>query len=51
VRLLARHHQTVRRQRTDFHHKTALLLLRRYDVHYLEDLQLRNLSRRPEPSS
>ena len=49
ARLLAGHHQTVRRQRTDFQHKTALLLLRRYDVIYLQDLQVRNLSRRPEP--
>jgi putative transposase len=28
VQLLARKHQKVRRQRTDFHHKTALALLR-----------------------
>jgi hypothetical protein len=32
-------HQTVRRQRTDFHHKTALTLLRQCAVIYLEDLQ------------
>jgi putative transposase len=30
VKLLARKHQKVRRQRTDFHHKTALYLLRTY---------------------
>jgi putative transposase len=45
----AKKHQKVRRQRTDFHHKTALLLVRGYDVIYLEDLQVANLSRRPMP--
>jgi putative transposase len=43
VRLLARKHQKVRRQRTDFHHKTALMLLQRYDTIYLEDLRVANL--------
>jgi putative transposase len=43
VQLLAQKHQKVRRQRRDFHHKTALYLLRTYDVLYLEDLQVRNL--------
>ena len=38
VALLRRRHQTVQRQRRDFHHKTALALLRQYDVIYLEDL-------------
>jgi putative transposase len=51
VKLLARRHQQVRRQRTDFHHKTALDLLRQYDVIYLEDLQVRNMSRRPAPQA
>ncbi|HET8907273.1 MAG TPA: transposase [Ktedonobacterales bacterium] len=45
VALLSRKLQKVRRQRTDFHHKTALTLLRQYDVIYLEDLQVRNLVR------
>jgi putative transposase len=45
VQLLARAHQKVKRQRTDFHHKTALSLLRTYDVIYLEDLQVRNMVR------
>ena len=49
VHLLKRKHQKVQRQRTDFHHKTALALLRQYDVLYLEDLHIRNLSRRPAP--
>ena len=45
VALLARKHQKVKRQRQDFHHKTALTLLRRYDVIYLEDLRVANLVR------
>jgi putative transposase len=44
-------HQHVRRQRQDFHHKTALALVRRYDVVYVEAIQPANLSRRPEPKS
>jgi putative transposase len=48
LHVLAKRHQQVRRQRRDFHHKTALLL-RQYDVVYLEDLQVRNMSRRPAP--
>jgi putative transposase len=45
VRLLARTQQQVQRQRRHFHHTTALDLLRRYDVVYLEDLQVRNMVR------
>jgi putative transposase len=45
VRLLARAHQQVRRARADFHHKTALSLVRRYDTIYHEDLQTANLLR------
>jgi putative transposase len=40
---LAKAHQTVRRQRQDFHHKTALALVQHYDTLYHEDLQVRNL--------
>jgi putative transposase len=40
---LAKAHQTVRRQRQDFHHKTALSLVRQYDTIYVEDLQVANL--------
>jgi putative transposase len=39
----------VRRQRSDFHHKTALALVRAYDTIYVEAIQLANLSRRPAP--
>jgi putative transposase len=45
VILLAKMHQAVRRQRWDFHHKTALALVRANDVIYHEDLQTANLLR------
>jgi putative transposase len=45
VALLAKAHQSVCRQRTDFHHKTALALVREYDAIYHEDLQVRNMVR------
>jgi putative transposase len=41
--------QHVRRQRSDFHHKTALALVRQYDTIYVEAIQPANLSRRPAP--
>jgi putative transposase len=41
--LLAKAHQKVRRQRQDFHHKTALALVRANDVIYHEDLQVGNM--------
>jgi putative transposase len=40
---LAKAHQTVRRQRQDFHHKVALRLVRENDTIYHEDLQVRNM--------
>jgi putative transposase len=43
VKLLARAHQTVKRQRTDFHHKTALALVRANDTIYHENLQTANM--------
>jgi putative transposase len=49
VRLCAKIHQHVRRQRDDFHHKTALALVRVYDTIYVEAIQPANLSRRPAP--
>jgi len=45
VKLLAKAHQTVKRQRHDFQHKTALQLVRDYDTIYHEDLQTANLVR------
>jgi len=49
VALCARKHQHVQRQRCDFHHKTALDLVRAYDTIYVEAIQPANLSRRPTP--
>jgi putative transposase len=45
VKLLAKAYQKVKRQRQDFHHKTALQLVREYDAIYLEDLQVANMVR------
>ena len=45
VVLLAKAHQTVRRQRQDFHHKTALSLVRAYDTIYHEDLRVATMVR------
>jgi putative transposase len=41
--LLARAHLRVRRVRADFHHKTALALVRQYDTLSHEDLQTANM--------
>jgi len=49
VQVLAKRHQHVRRQRSDFHHKTALMLVCAYDTIYVEAIQPANLSRRPTP--
>jgi putative transposase len=43
VQLLAKAHLHVRRQRRDFHHKTALSLVREHDTIYHEDLQTANM--------
>jgi putative transposase len=43
VKLLAKAHQKVRCQRSDFHHKTALALVRQYDTVYHEELQTANM--------
>jgi putative transposase len=49
VQVLAKQHQHVRRQRSDFHHKVALALVHAYDTIYVEAIQPANLSRRPAP--
>jgi putative transposase len=43
VALLAKAHQKVRRQRQDFHHKTALALVQQHDTIYHENLQPANM--------
>jgi putative transposase len=45
VKLLAKAHSKVKRQRQDFHHKTALQLVRQYDTVYFEDLQTATMVR------
>ena len=45
MRLLAKAHLKVKRQRRDFHHKTALHLVQRHDTIYYEDLQMANMLR------
>ena len=41
----AKQYQTLKRQRADFQHKTARLLVQTYDVIYLEDLSVSNMVR------
>jgi putative transposase len=48
---VASRHRKVANQRRDFHHKTALALLRSFDVIFLEDLKVANMVRRAEPVS
>jgi putative transposase len=43
VKLLARAHLKVKRQRADFHHKKALELVQSYDAIYHEDLRTANM--------
>jgi putative transposase len=43
VKLLAKAHLKVKRQRQDFHHKTARSLVQSYDTVYFEDLQTANM--------
>jgi putative transposase len=45
VKLLARAHSKVKRQRQDFHHQEALKLVHQYDTIYFEDLQTANMVR------
>ena len=49
VQVLAKQHLHVRRQRSDFHHKAALALVRAYDTISVEAIRPANLSRRPAP--
>jgi putative transposase len=49
VRVLAKRHQHVRRQRHDFHHQTALALVRAYDTIDVEAIAPATVSRRPAP--
>ncbi|HEU5198289.1 MAG TPA: transposase, partial [Ktedonobacterales bacterium] len=44
AKLLRKKYQKVARQRRDFHHKTALSLLKQYDTIYYEALQVANMA-------
>jgi len=43
VKLLQKKHQKVRRQRADFHHKTALKIVRGFDAMAVEELNVRGM--------
>jgi putative transposase len=43
ARLLAKKHQKIQRQRADFHHKTALNIVREFDVIAVEDLNVKGM--------
>jgi putative transposase len=43
VRLLQKKHQKIERQRADFHHKTALNIVREFDAIAVEDLNVRGM--------
>ena len=47
VALLAKAHQKVHRQRTDFHHKVALQIIQQNDTIYHEALQVANMLKNP----
>ncbi len=46
---VASRHRKVANARRDFHHKTALALVRSFDVLFLEDLKVTNMVRRAKP--
>lgn len=43
VNLLRKQHQKIQRQRADFHHKTALNIVREFDAIAVEDLNIRGM--------
>jgi len=45
VKRLAKHHQKTARQRKDFHYKTVIQLLNKYDVIGFEDLNVKGLAK------
>jgi putative transposase len=49
ARQCAKRYQRVQRRRRDFHHQTALALVRAYDTIYVEAIAPANLVRRPAP--
>lgn len=49
VKAIAKAHRKVRNQRRDFAHKASRKLVNHYQIIVLEDLQTKNLIRRPKP--
>lgn len=49
VKQLAKAHRKVRNQRRDFQHKASRTLVNRFQVIVLEDLQVKNLTKAPQP--
>lgn len=49
VRKVARLHQKIARQRKQFHFDTAQKILNKADVVFVEDLSVKNMSRRAKP--
>ncbi|MGH9637639.1 MAG: RNA-guided endonuclease InsQ/TnpB family protein [Candidatus Angelobacter sp.] len=47
VKMLAKAHQQVKRQRQDFQHKTTLRLIQQFDTIYHEDLQVATMVKNP----
>ena len=45
VKLLQKRHQKIGRQRADFHHKTALKIVREFDAMAVEDLNVKGMMR------
>jgi putative transposase len=49
VKQVTKCHRKVKNQRRDFHHKASRKIVNRYQVIALEDLQTKNLVKRPKP--
>jgi putative transposase len=48
-RLVAKAHRKIARQRRDAHHKASRKLVNRYQVMVFEDIQIGNLTKKPQP--
>jgi putative transposase len=48
-KLVGKAHRKIARQRRDFHHKASRKLVNRYQVIVFEDLQIGNLTKKPQP--
>jgi putative transposase len=48
AKLLAKKHLKIRRQRTDFHHKTAKEIIKEFDAIAIEDLNIKGMVKNPK---